>query len=254
MKKSSRTKIFLFIAIGCLFLTSCGQAEYTMEVLSMDYGITEYAGVLLDENGVTLDITAKSDYVVVDEYCGKLVLSSYRKPINAHVAMGGYGYFTGLDLGEFDGWLRYSEYHSDVSGEEDILIARESCHGFEEIADGCFVTCTSSAVDYQSYLYLLQYTPENESGYWKWERYATIEDWFIADFACDSEENAYVITSSNLLKIDREGNVEIVISGAWWRSLGPTSMVFLDDVLYIGCDRGFLQYKPDGRLYWFSVE
>lgn len=245
-------KVFILLGTACIFLTSCSQDSCKVKVLSMDYGITEYSGVLLNEEGITLE-NVQSDIIFVDEYRGTLVLSSYQREVNAYAVMGRYGYFTGLDLGEFDGWLRFSQYHSDITEKEDTIIAREQCLGFKEVSGGDILTCTRSAEGFTGYVYRLHYVGEDKNGHWEWGKYATIDD-YIIDFTCDADENVYVIALSGLWIIDKDGNMEELISGEWWYEITPTSLVILEDIVYIGCDRGFMRYEPDGKLYFFSVE
>ena len=76
----------------------------------------------------------------------------------------------------------------------------------------------------------------------------TITDYLRLPFApyaaqLDVKNNLVIVTSDNLISIDRNRNVDTLIKQGFWADLYPTSIVIKDNIVYIGMRQGILKFN-----------
>lgn len=58
----------------------------------------------------------------------------------------------------------------------------------------------------------------------------------------DANKNMIVVTSDNLLSVNRLGSVDTLVKEGFWSSLYPTSMVIHKNICYVGMRQGVLKF------------
>jgi hypothetical protein len=79
----------------------------------------------------------------------------------------------------------------------------------------------------------------------------TISEYLRLPFApyaaqLDNVENIVIVTSDNLLSVDKNRNIDTLIKG-FWSGLYPTSMVMQKNICYIGMRQGVLKFDLANR-------
>ena len=226
-----RLAIILFAVI---FLASCGTAPNEIEVTGDIPGVEK-----LYESEYSFDKDAEPYFV--SNVNDKLSLSNKRgDPKYSHVMPGDNGYFVGITIGEFDGWVRYYPYYSFdplMTGQERV-ICEENCRGFIKIDNKnayMFTGLVNMGYEYGK-VYKLNYS--NETG---WTSNLIFEGDSEVIESVYSNGTAYFITYNNLYSISDDDKISEPLLDVSQYSL--TSITALDGVIYVGTFGGVLGYN-----------
>ena len=128
--------LFGFLALIIIFVWSCSNDRNSLAVTS-----TDYADLNRMEAGAFDEKLARSWYDVNNPYWERNCHISYENGVllvqdqdgeqEVYSFAGDNGYFLGIDMGEFDGWVRYYPYHSEQpEAGESVLVVDQNAKGF----------------------------------------------------------------------------------------------------------------------------
>ena len=268
--------IFMLILALCVTfcLPSC-TAKERLEVVSDDFPKLRYleAGEF-DESEIRLsnysdvNINYKHAYMV-SEKDGKLCISEgiddeYQAAIKISCDN---GYFVSVNVGEYDSWVEYYDYrmgwHEEFPEPVRTLVTNDHPFKFE-------------AVDrHNMYLITYRYDPDSDSNWdpsmktvifklwlpdlesdWQWEEMPeTMAGDPLASFY-DSESNfLYLATREGLFAYDEKGNITLYeVPDDLWGYMAITSIVRIDDMIYVGSYFGIYAQPVDGGAStWYPL-
>ncbi len=268
MKK--RTRCFALLILSLLLLCSCTAAKDSgadvLKVKSIDYnGLTELTAAEPDEAVIKkwsnseanpfwdceCYLTVSGDQLVVSND------SAYETRFITHRTTN--GYFLGVDVGEFDGWVKYFPHYSArqpeiVGPSRDVV--NENCRGFvEESGNKVYLFTWKYAGLYSpgsGFIYELR-LPDSK-GEWEWEKVNEFpgRPWC---FEYDRENRIiYIVSSFELLAFSIDDySVTTLADLSLWGS--ANSMVRLNDKLYIGMAMGIYEYDlATAETKWYPIE
>lgn len=231
MKIIKRLTIILFAVV---FLASCRSGANEIEVTGDISGVEK-----LYASEYSFDRDAEPYFVSTVN--NKLSLSNKRgDPKYSHVMPGDNGYFVGITIGEFDGWVRYYPYYSFdplVAGQEKV-ICEENCQGFIKIDNKNAYMFTGLALVTTEYgkVYKLNYSDETD---WTCNQIFEVDSVIIGSVY--SNGTAYFITYNNLYSISADDEISEPLLDVSQNSL--TSITALDGIIYVGTFGGVLGYN-----------
>lgn len=172
-------------------------------------------------------------------------------------------YLVGIDCGEFDGWVSVIEYDSNRNPEaKNERLYNENCRGFlkekvlvEYKGESYWTDNYDVAYIFVGLAHLTVdrgkiYKFENQKDGYSCELFADLgssPDAFLLD-----DGNIIVATNKALLSVDSSGNITTLFTSDYWKDLGVTSMVKLEESYYIGTFSGILEYSiADSNVVWY---
>lgn len=196
---------------------------------------------------------------------GKLEISNKRNDnTGVYLQQFNNGYFMGVDLGEFDGWVRYFPYysnlydlHPDIIGEP-VVVVQQPCFGFiqQDLDHGYVLTRGLNADEnvYYGMIYELN-GYRGKGGSWTWSEYASFEG-VPQSFLYNQEDNSiYVATTAGIYLITDGGHVQTIVDSAVSGAIRANSMVLLDGSIYCGSSAGVYRYDMEKNLEaWYPME
>lgn len=274
-------RIITSLAAATLLLTtaalaSCG--KQTLAVKSVDYPqITELTASEPDYDRIWNWYFTDNPYCYNDCFLklndnNELVIYSDEPRHQTHLFCGDSGYFVGLSIGDYDGWVILYPYdYGYISSEkysgplkitpdmEPFIVAHENCLGFIKIdnKNGYMITSDywgfedENGNDIYSRIYRL-YIDENSN--WQWELIGSTKE-NISAYFYDKESNGIYISGLNEITYFNLATYEfttITQTPHFHRS--PASMVKLENKLYICWNMGIYEYdlETDEGL-WYLI-
>ena len=270
--RSIRKYFIVFLLLFVLVFSACTKGDSNvLHVKSIDYnGLTELTAAEPDEemirNWILIDQNAYSDYTCCLTISGnQIVVSNYDTYPNTYITQRtANGYFVGVDVGEFDGWVKYFPHYSTLGPEiagpsRDVV--NENCRGFVEEGSGNIVylfTCDYAGLypPGSGYIYELHFPSLNGEREWEWVRVNEIEG--IPLFLEYDRENKiiYIVSSLELVAFSLEDySVTALADLSLWQYSAATSMVRLNDKLYIGMAMGIYEYDlTTAETKWYPMD
>ena len=250
MKRIFTVLLVVLIASAQLCFSACS-GKGSLDVMSYDYqGL-----VKMEQNDIDLDYIWQN---FTGHYCGvsleneKLVIS--RPDINkrSYTMMGNYGYFVGVDLGEFDGWVRFFPYDGDDT--EPLLVVDENCRGFVERGQGkgeLLLTGLAHMGLNEGALYKLYLVDKQ----WHWEKLCDLGSSPNAYFYNKDTGILYIVTDMAILAYTEEDGLETLLKNEDLGYMYPNSLVELDGKLYVGMALGVYEYDlGNGSTSWYTLD
>ena len=275
-----KTVIVILIILSLLIASSCS-APNTIEVTSKDYPkLTKMEPEKFDfEEEMEREIADLNDENFVYRVCYLTVEDdSLRVENNVdyfHTTQEetfNFGYLVGVNIGEFDGWVRWFPYHTShyPEGEspESILLSKEN-YSFiiKEDNDNAFIVCEiptfgvnkDGETSGETIVYdfdVIWDKNDSDAGY-------DISCTEIARFSgavtayCLSEEDGciYFATDMSIVKMTFDGKTEELVWIDCFHTIGVNSIVKFEGELYCGSVRGIYRFNPDtGEDFWYPMD
>lgn len=267
MKKRIRIAVLLVLTLAVL--CSCKAEETTLKVKSIDYdGLTELTAAEPDEETIkNWPASYKNpywDYICHLTVSGdNLVVSNNHARQQAYLMHVDYGYFVGAKIGShYDtGFVMYYPAFWTINDEvyqaelPPKLVAAEQCRGFVEV-DGqplIYLFTNESFYTGKSYVYEIRLT--DSEYHWEWERICELPSLPIAYNLDNENKIIYIVTEDELLAFSFEDYSFTTLAdlSLWHNS--ATSMVRLDDKLYIGMRMGIYEYDlTTTETEWYPMD
>ncbi len=267
MMKTIRKCMALLLILAAIPFSACtSEHADTLAVKSIDYdGLTELTAAEPDEemikNWSLISQNPYVDYICYLTVSGEsLVVSNFHDSPNTFMThRTTNGYFLGVDVGEFDGWVKYFPYYSAVAPEivgSSRDVVNENCRGFVEdwsrnvylfTWDYAGLYSPGSGVIYELRLPSLD-------GEWEWKQVAEVAGKPLF-FEYDRENKIiYVVSSMELVAFSLEDYSVTTLSDlSLWGA--ATSMVRIDNKLYIGMAMGIYEYDlATADTKWYPMD
>lgn len=257
MKKIKLVIIVALMLLTALFCNACSMGAPVLKVESRDYkGLRYMRAGEPDEWAVWKWNLASNPYheygCYVSEENGKLLVSvsSGHESPDAFSMRGHYGYFVGVDMGEFDGWLKCYPYFSAQEAEivdEPVMVSDKNCRGIVKVNN------TLGYAFGWTEIYKLV-VPEGEKE-WTWAK-TELDGMCLAYSYCEESETIYIATSKELLALSVvDDSVTVLADLSLWGYAGEWSMLRLNDKVYVGMSRGIYEYDlTTGKSLWYPLD
>ncbi len=175
-----------------------------------------------------------------------------------HIILLDYGYFIGVNIGEFDGWVRFYPYNSACFGLESTLVVNENCLGFIKISNqkGYLVTEDYRSMSpFNCFGHLFELNADYDSGTVKWEKIAETDTAPFA-FTYDEEtESVYMATCTSIIMIDKNHTGKIVKETEMPFEILINSMIKIGNSLFCGSFTGIYEYRIDSdEEFWYPFD
>lgn len=249
-----------------LLLSSCQNKEKTLLADSFGYNrpLELKAAEIDSEQIKNLVGTEFEEYLCyVNESDGKLIISKFDEIKESHIMAGNNGYFIGVDLGEFDGFIEYRSYHSAWSEDWDPPVKStsekvipENCRGFVKADNtyGYALTGYSHMFTDNGAIYKLTFPTASTA-------YTCIKICELSSnpraYTYDKEsETAYIATANELLSLSlKDDTVKELADLSHLSSLVGRSMVSIDGNIYIGMCTGIFEYDTKtNKTTWYPLD
>ena len=171
---------------------------------------------------------------------GSIVISDKSVTTSQHILKGNYGYFVGVDLGEFGGWCKYYEYGSN----EGALFAKSNCYALISVdLDKGYMISKKASAEQNGITHITKLTREKDSSEWNAELITSFVGAPLCYAYSDTDHLIYITTSSELLKIDLEGGeCATLTTPSYYSYLFPQTMVMHKGKLLLGALTGVFEY------------
>lgn len=261
-------KVISIFAIACLVavLFSCSSPVRRIDVTSTYNGLNR-----LEEGEI--DIDRLNDWIYIegnpyhDRECavsvhdGILHVSEIDDDANRrYMFIGDNGYFLGVNIGEFDGWVRYYPFNSATLSLESKLICENNCVGMVKCnnREGYFVVYDIESEDQKGTIYKLT-LPDTDS---KWEcRQVAIVEGIPQCMGYDEERKELIVASDKGLYLINVTDGDLspvsltVPSQDVWSVIQPNSIAALDEFIYVGTSTGVYEYdRNTSEYHWYPVD
>lgn len=266
-----RTAVCLLTVVGILFLPSCAPKPETLDVISEDYPRLKEM-IAQEPNAEIIENWSDGDNPYLDYTCflsmenDEIHVSNQQPQWNQEESkvlfLNGSYYLIGLNLGEFEGWIAlfrdtyYAQAEgTDMSKLENQLIADENYCGFIELSYTEILCLTGLAHMSTDYGHIYRMTYDEETRTWSWALFADLGSMPLAYYYAQETQTVYVATRTQLLSVDRSGNVTVLFESELWQYMWATSMIRKDRYLYIGMCMGIYRFDLEtGTATWFSFD
>ena len=252
---------FLLLCIS-LFLFSCAGGE-RLEVVSDDFPKLRYleAGDFNESmvEGFLDPAFELTNMYYVSEKDGLLCLyngiDDYYDYRDSHLLhLNGTGYFVGINMGEFGGWLRYYEGKPYDNTDEGVLVSESNCWGYQKVDYGKFYSFVGDVAHLnclgRTEIYLMEYIDKQ----WNWKSIADIDGAYSVSCYDEDKETLFVVTLTGIYAIDNSGKLSSYSVNEYFDELAPNSIIVIDDVLYIGSWCGIYAQPVDGSAStWYPL-
>lgn len=159
------------------------------------------------------------------------------------------GYFVGLDLGEFDGWVKYYPYHSRLHEEDGIIVCKENCKGIIKVNSQRGYLLTGEYFQSKGNIYLINFSDDA----WTWSEPILLDGYPLAYFI-SNDGFVYVVTDQNIVQITSNLEVEVIVQSELLASIGANSIVYKDDIIYCGSPMGIYSYSvSSNEEFWYPI-
>ena len=259
-----RKKIFLItLSALLLILSSCSSFNTRyLDVCSLDYvGLKKLESSAVDEALIkSWHLSWENPYneyvCCVSEKDGKLMISKSFENDTSFTMRADNGYFVGVDMGEYDGWVKYYPYPAVGDSDASQTVVSENCKGIIKIdnKNGYVLTGLRHILSDCGAIYKLSLPSIHEK--WEWSKVADLSSVPMA-YAYDDESNSiYIATALELLKYSISTNTVTTLADvSLWEFSGATSMVILGGKIYLGMGMGIYEYDiATATTAWFPVD
>lgn len=262
--------LFLLLGISAL-LSSCTEEGQRLTVYSDDYpGLTAlYQG---DMEVKQIQEWHHPDYRYRNHAChlsmkdGNLIVSDTLPDETFRIYQGKNGYFFGVSMHTYDGWVRYSPYRDPNATDQQVVVTNDHCQGFIEIDDeNAFLMTYNYFADSQEEretagtLYRLTYAGDGDVA-WRWEVVVSFPDRPIVG-GYDKETDALYLTVSDrngitrLLSVTTEGTVTPIMETEWLSYMPPLSIVKRGQSILCGTQAGIYEYRLEtAEEVWYPMD
>lgn len=268
--KNVRNYVVPVLLITLLCFASCTK-EDVLYVKSIDYpGLTELHAEFPDEDTIRgwnfFTLNPYYPYVCRVSLSGEdLVITNDRTSLKAFTMMGDHGYFLGVTLGEWDGWVKLYPYHSALAPEivgEPQMVVNENCRGIIQINNALgylLVGTTGSILDTEAALgAIYELRLNKESREWEWEKLSNLPGYPLLYEYDEDGKTIYIATHTELLSFSVEDKSVVSLADLRiWASTGALSIVQRDQTLYLGMAMGIYEFdltKNDWKWYPMHYE
>ena len=261
MNKKIKMHCVILILLFVIFVPSCSNSAPLL-INSFDYPKLvqlkpgEFDSDIAND-WYSYEYAEYSCYVSINE--GELLISNRTNETKVYTEMFNYGYFVGVDLGEFDGWVKYYPYNSIDLGETDgTLVVAENCAAIVKRSNvnGYLLTSDYGGIignDDIGHAYELQYSTAKDD--WTYEIIGPLGGRPLNCFYVEEEDKLYVVTTQNIVVITNAKQIEIIVESNLIKSICPNSIVFLEGTLYCGSPFGIYRYNiSTGEEIWYPVD
>lgn len=237
MKKIAFALLVLLLFSFC----SCSN-ERILKIYSPELDRTELKGEKFN-----LNRELSEQYYSVSVKNEKLCVEKAVNAENNDVVVVDYGYYVGVDIGEFGGWVAYFPDNIEDRADGEIVLD-ENFRGFIQIDNSKVLVLTGLthlSID-RGKLYLLNNGEATELYNFNSCPHAYTWD----------GETLYVITSNKLYSY-KFGEEPVVLSekDKFGYKLSPNSIAKLGDSLFCGCQGGIYEYYLEtGEEYWYPID
>ena len=268
----------LLLCVSAL-LFACGTDEQhkTLTVYSDDYpGLTSLAEVSWEEYEKE-ELSQWYDphyrhhnhgcYVTVKD--GNLIVSDTIPDSMIKTFFGRSGYFFGVSMHVYDGWVRYSPYRDYEFTDRQVLITNHHCEGFVEIDDqNAFLmtfneyALTEEEREASGSLYRLTYVGgDDPTQWWKWEVIATFPERPKTGYYDHETKLLYLVVYNRrkgndcLYSVTEDGTITRILEATWLFDLQPFSMVKQGNSIFFGSQPGILEYRLHTvEEHWYQMD
>ena len=260
MKKKTIVSILFVSFLVTVLFTGCTPSGKTLAVTSDDYPkLTRLVAGTFDKDAASnwyIDNPYSANHCVVSLQDSKLKISN-ETPAKTFLYEADCGYFLGVNLGHYDGWVRYFPFLSTYpEADGDQLVCAEHCHGFEEIGrDQAYLFTTFYESVEATRIRLLTLEQEGETNVWKWEIVGTVDGVIEAYCFDQAKQVFYLATSDGVFRYSlSDRNVTKLADSAYLPYLGCDSMVRIGEKLFCGSPMGVYEFDLNTRQEtWYSM-
>lgn len=247
-------KLFaVFVVLGLLSLSACREIPSQIDVVSIDYPSMK----CLQEGTFNPEIESKwwyiknpyHDYVTsVSVVNGQLCLGNQIESRQSYLQCFDNGYFMGVDIGEFDGWVKYCPYFSLLpeAGREK-LVSEQNCRGIiaRDHRNGYILTSQS--------LYAMNC--ENENYQWEWRLIESFDNGVRTYLYLNEQDVLYVVTAGSIVSVSADFQTTTIVESDILRYMETNSIVFYEGSLWCGASTGVYRYcfETDEER-WYPVD
>lgn len=189
---------------------------------------------------------------------GMLLISNDSQERKTYLTQFDNGYFVGVDLGEFDGWVKYYPYYSTLpEAGEPKQVSDQNCRGIitKDRRNGYLLTGDTGGTSgvYQGSIYTLHYSEEEAR--WEWDLLETLDELPLA-YSYDRERDMlYVATSGSVISVSGDNTVTVMVSSDLLKSIGANSVVFWEGSVWCGSPMGVYQYNiGEKKETWYPMD
>ena len=239
--RENSQKLVLQTACGGTIEVESGQINTQMDIVF-------HHPEVLDSGRYSCKLTMENNKVVVHK------LDNF-EPL--FVEMFDNGYFVGIKLGEWDGWVRYYPYHTNLTDEDSMIVAQEGCCGIIPDPDdrhkGYIITNGGEYGNGNGKVYGL--TLENLERKWQWYLIGSIEGSPTAYHYLQDKKQLLIATTKAIISLSEENDQIEVIANLDYLRMEPTSIVLLDNKVWCGLSAGFLTYDlSTHEETWYFID
>ncbi|MBR6411223.1 MAG: hypothetical protein IKS35_07555 [Clostridia bacterium] len=200
---------------------------------------------ILESRRYTCQVSLKNDQVV---------LQRLETVETLFVQQFDYGYFAGINLGSWDGWVRYFPYHTNLNDTEPVIVVQERCAGIlpdpDDRKKGFLLTGDHDCNGKIYGLYLDDLTHE-----WQWYLIGSFEGEPYSFYYYREEMQLLIATDKAILAFSTESNEITTIAESDYLKLEPLSIVRHGDKIWCGLSAGFMSYDVSTHEEtWFLVD
>lgn len=277
MKKSV---IIILLVLSLLIPTTSCSAPNSIEVTSKDYPkLTKLSPSEFDkEKEIERELAALEDdefvyrvcYLTVedDSLCVENNVDYFRTTQEETFS---FGYLVGVNIGEFDGWVRWFPYHTShyPEGEspKSILLSKENCSFIiKEDNDNAFIVCeipTFGVKDGETSGETVVYDfdviwnkDDSKAGHdISCTEIARFAGAVTAYYLSEEDGCIYFATDMSIVKMTFDGKTEELVWVDYFYTIGVNSIVKFEGELYCGSARGIYRYNPEtGEDFWYQMD
>ena len=275
-----KTVIVILIILSLLIASSCS-APNTIEVTSKDYPkLTKMEPEKFDfEEEMEREIADLNDENFVYRVCYLTVEDDSLRVENnvdyfrtTQEETFNFGYLVGVNIGEFDGWVRWFPYHTshypEGESQKSILLSKEN-YSFiiKEDNDNAFIVCEipifgvnkDGETSGETIVYdfdVIWDKNDGEAGYdISCTEIARFAGAVTAYYLSEEDRCIYFATDMSIVKMTFDGKFEELVWIDYFHTIGVNSIVKFEGELYCGSARGIYRFNPDtGEDFWYPMD
>ena len=275
-----KTVIVILIILSLLIASSCS-APNTIEVTSKDYPkLTKMEPEKFDfEEEMEREIADLNDENFVYRVCYLTVEDDSLRVENnvdyfrtTQEENFNFGYLVGVNIGEFDGWVRWFPYHTShyPEGEspKSILLSKEN-YSFiiKEDNDNAFIVCEiptfgvnkDGETSGETVVYdfdVIWDKDDSDAGYdISCTEIARFSGAVTAYYLSEEDRCIYFATDMSIVKMTFDGKTEELVWIDYFHTIGVNSIVKFEGELYCGSALGIYRYNPEtGEDFWYPMD
>lgn len=275
-----KTVIVILIILSLLIASSCS-APNTIEVTSKDYPkLTKMEPEKFDfEEEMEREIADLNDENFVYRVCYLTVEDDSLRVENnvdyfrtTQEETFNFGYLVGVNIGEFDGWVRWFPYHTShyPEGEspKSILLSKEN-YSFiiKEDNDNAFIVCEiptfgvnkDGETSGETIVYDFDVICDKNDGEARYDisctEIARFAGAVTAYYLSEEDRCIYFATDMSIVKMTFDGKTEELVWIDYFHTIGVNSIVKFEGELYCGSARGIYRFNPEtGESLWYPMD